>query len=48
LLNEHKAKRLGELAISPARIAFDHIEDEEQYKRALELCAKNGIKYLSN
>ena len=48
LLNEHKAKRLGELAISPARIAFDHIEDEKQYKRALELCAKNGIKYLSN
>lgn len=48
LLNEHKAKRLGELAINPARIAFDHIEDEEQYKRALELCAKNGIKYLSN
>ena len=48
LLNEHKAKRLGELAISPARIAFDHIEDEEQYKLALELCAKNGIKYLSN
>lgn len=48
LLTEHKAKRLGELAIRPARIAFDHIEDEEQYKRALELCAKNGIKYLSN
>lgn len=48
LLTEHKAKRLGELAISPARIAFDHIEDEEQYKRALELCAKNGIKHLSN
>lgn len=48
LLNENKAKLLGELAISPARIAFDHIEDEDQYKRALELCAKNGIKYLSN
>jgi len=48
LLTEHKAKRLSELAISPARIAFDHIEDEEQYKRALELCTKNGVKYLSN
>ena len=48
LLNEHKAQRLSELAIRPARIAFDHIEDEGQYKRALELCAKNGIKYLSN
>lgn len=48
LLTEHKAKRLGELAIRPARIAFDHIEDEKEYKNALELCAKNGIKYLSN
>ena len=48
LLTEHKAKRLGQLAIRPARVAFDHIEDEEQYKWALELCAKYGIKYLSN
>ncbi len=48
LMTEHKAKRLGEIALRPARIAFDHIEDEEVYKRALEMCAKNGIKYLSN
>ena len=48
LMTEHKAERLGEIALRPARIAFDHIEDEEYYKRALELCAKNGIKYLSN
>ncbi|GFH63340.1 MAG: radical SAM domain protein [Candidatus Desulfovibrio kirbyi] len=48
LMTEHKAKRLGELAITPARIAFDHIEDAKQYKKALELCAKNGIKSLSN
>ena len=48
LMTEHKAKRLGEIALRPARIAFDHIEDELYYKRALEMCAKNGIKYLSN
>lgn len=48
LMTEHKAKRLGEIALRPARIAFDHIEDESYYKRALEMCAKNGIKYLSN
>lgn len=48
LMTEHKAKRLGEIALRPARIAFDHIEDEAYYKNALEMCAKNGIKYLSN
>ncbi len=48
LLTPHKAKRLGELAIRPARIAFDHIEDVEAYKKAIRLCAKNGITHMSN
>lgn len=48
LLTEHKAKRLGELALRPARIAFDHIEDAEQYKKAIRLCAHNGITHMSN
>lgn len=48
LLNEHKAKRLGELAIRPARIAFDHIEDVEAYKKAIRLCANSGIDHMSN
>lgn len=48
LLTPHKAKRLGELAIRPARIAFDHIEDAEQYKKAIRLCAKSGITHMSN
>lgn len=48
LLTEHKAKRLGELAIRPARIAFDHIEDKEAYKKAIRLCAENGITHMSN
>ena len=47
-LTEAKAKRLGEIALRPARIAFDHIEDRETYERALRLCAKNGITELSN
>ena len=47
-LNEAKAKRLGEIALKPARIAFDHIEDRDIYERALKLCAKNGITELSN
>ena len=48
LLNEHKAKRLGEIALSPARIAFDHIEDEAEYVRAIELCCRHGVTELSN
>lgn len=47
-LNEAKAKRLGEIALRPARVAFDHIEDRGIYERALTLCAKNGITELSN
>lgn len=48
LMTEHKAQRLGEIALRPARIAFDHIEDVDYYTNALTLCAKNGITYLSN
>lgn len=48
LLTPQKAKRLGELAIRPARIAFDHIEDAEAYKKAIRLCAENGITHMSN
>lgn len=48
LLTPAKARRLGELALRPARIAFDHIEDEEAYKRAIRLCARNGITHMSN
>ena len=48
LITEEKAKRLGEIALSPARIAFDHIEDEYEYIRAIELCAKHGVTEMSN
>lgn len=47
-LTEEKARRLGEIALRPARVAFDHIEDRDIYDRALRLCAKNGITELSN
>lgn len=47
-LTDEKARRLGEIALRPARIAFDHIEDRETYERALRLCANYGITELSN
>jgi hypothetical protein len=47
-LTEEKAKKLGELAIKPARIAFDHIEERDVYKEAIKKCAKYGIKHFSN
>ena len=31
-----------------ARIAFDHIEDAETYKKAIRLCARSGITHMSN
>ena len=48
LLTREKAQRLGELAIKPARIAFDHIEDKDVYIRAITYCAESGIDYMSN
>lgn len=48
LLSPYKVKRLSELALRPARIAFDHIEDEEAYVKAIRLCAENGITHMSN
>ena len=47
-LTEEKVKKLSELAIRPARIAFDHIEDKETYIKAVKRCAKYGINYMSN
>lgn len=48
LLTEEKASKLAEIAIKPARIAFDHWEDKDKYIEAIKLCAKNGITELSN
>lgn len=48
LMTEEKAKMLGKIAIRPARIAFDHIEDEQVYVKAITLAANNGINHLSN
>ena len=48
LMTEAKAQQLGRIAIKPARIAFDHIEDAEAYATAIKRAALNGVNYLSN
>ena len=48
LLTPHKAAQLARLAINPARIAFDHIDDREKYLRAASLIEQAGIDEISN
>lgn len=48
LLNDTNVKLLSEIAINPLRIAFDSMEYKEVYVNAIHLCAKYGIKSLSN
>lgn len=48
LVTEKKAALLGKLALRPARVAYDHIEDTETYVNALKILIRNGTTYLSN
>ncbi len=48
LLTQQKADLLGKLAIKPARIAFDHINDKDKYVTAINRCVNAGIREFSN
>lgn len=43
-----KAEVLSKIALKPCRIAFDDINSREEYFRAIELAASNGILHFSN
>ena len=48
LATEEKINKLATIAIRPLRIAFDSWSLREDYVRAIERAARNGIKDLSN
>jgi hypothetical protein len=48
LINEKNAKLLSEIAIEPLRLAFDRWADKTTYVNAVKICAKYGIKSMSN
>lgn len=48
LFTPHMAEQFGRIAISPLRIAFDHIEIKDTYINAVRMSAQNGIKNFSN
>ncbi len=48
LLTKEKMKLISEIAISPLRIAFDHIEDKDIYIEKVRMAADYGIATLSN
>jgi hypothetical protein len=47
-LSEKKISLLSEIPIKPLRIAFDSINEETVYRKAVFLCAKYQINSLSN
>lgn len=48
LMIDDKVALLAKLSIRPLRIAFDSMEYEEIYTKAIRLAAKHGLKHFSN
>lgn len=48
LFSNEKAERLATLALNPCRIAFDHLENKDDYLQAMEYATQNGITRFSN
>lgn len=47
-LTNDRMKLLSKLNIKPMRIAFDRIQDQDEYVKALEIAKKYGVKSFSN
>ena len=47
-LTEDHARQLGEIALDPAHIAFDHIDEKERFEKAVRLMDKYDIRNVSS
>jgi hypothetical protein len=47
-LNDEKMRLLSRINIAPMRIAFDRLEEKEEYVRAIRLAYSYGVKEFSN
>lgn len=48
LFTQEKAQLLSQIALKPCRIAFDDINTQEEYFRAIDLASNSGIRHFSN
>jgi len=48
LITPHLAKLLSTINLKPVRLAFDFLGMEKQYRRAIELLAKEGLRHYTN
>lgn len=46
--NPRLAELLGQICLSPVRLAFDRMEHEKQYRRAIELLVAQGVHEFTN
>jgi hypothetical protein len=46
LITPQIAQKLGEIAISPVRVAFDHISVEKPYRQGVKNLARAGIRHI--
>lgn len=48
LINDDNISLLAQIALRPMRIAFDSLNDQEKYLKAIKCAVKYGINYFSN
>jgi len=47
-LTQEKAEQLSRIELNPVRIAFDHIQQQNKYEKAIRTCFDAGLRSFSN